>query len=343
LNSRERIVAALERRIPDRIPALEFVIDSQVIEALRPGADYIDFVGPFGLDAVAVRPNMKRTRIDDNTVRDERGYVARRTTQDYFEPTGQVIRDDRDLARYEFPDPGAPHRFADLKRAVGKYEGQLAVIAFLRDGWSEARDLHGFQETLIDLHDNPGLVRGIIEKAVDYYSELGRIAAGLGADVAFSGDDIASNLGPLMSPVQFKEIILPALTRLYRNWHAAGLYVIKHSDGNLYPLLDMLIEAGIDGLHPIDPLSGMTLERTKSLYGDQVCLIGNVACAGNLVFGSPEQVRQEVRCCIDAAAPGGGYIVASSNSITRDCRPENYRAMIDEVREYGSAFYGRRG
>ena len=341
MTSRERIITALERKVPDRVPALEFVIDSQVIQALAPGADYIDFVGPFGLDAVAVRPNMKRERVDEDTVRDERGFLARRTTQDYFEPQGQVIRDQRDLDRYEFPDPHAPHRFTDLRRAIDKYRGRLAVIAFLRDGWSEARDLHGFQETLIDLHDDPKLVRGIVEKAVDYYSELGRIAAGLGAEVAMSGDDIAGNLGPLMSPAQFRQVLFPALRRLYRSWHDAGMRVIKHSDGNLYPILDMLIEAGIDGLHPIDPLAGMSLERTKALYGDRICLIGNVSCAGSLVFGTPEEVREEVRRCIEAAAAGGGYIAASSNSIPRDCRPENYRAMIEEVREYGARYYGR--
>lgn len=342
MTSQRRVITALERKIPDRVPTLEFVIDSQVIEALHPGSDYIDFVGPFGLDAVAVRPNMKREKIAEDMVRDERGYLARRTTQDYFEPHGQRIRDERDLAKYEFPDPHAPHRFTDLKRAIDKYKGRLAVIAFLRDGWSEARDLHGFQETLIDLCDNPRLVQGIIEKSVDYYSELGKIAAGLGADIAFAGDDIASNLGPLMSPAQFERIIFPALKRLYGNWHAAGMYVIKHSDGNLYPILDLLMEAGIDGLHPIDPLAGMTLERTKALCGDRVCLIGNVACAGHLVFGTPEQVREEVRGCIEAAAAGGGYIVASSNSITRDCRPENYRAMIQTVREYGAEYYRSR-
>jgi uroporphyrinogen decarboxylase len=342
LTSRQRIIAALERRIPDRVPVLELVVDSRVIEALSPGDDYIDFVGSVGLDAVAVRPDMKNETLDADTIRDERGLIARRTTQDYYEPVSQVIRDYGDLARFEFPDPHASHRFVSLKRAIGQYKGKLAIIAFLRDGWSEARDLHGFQATLMDLYDNPKLVQGIIEKAVDYYSELGKIAAGLGAEIAFSGDDIAGNLGPLMSPDQFRQIIHPALKRLYRNWHSCGLYVIKHSDGNLYPIVDLLIEAGIDGLHPIDPLAGMSLEKTKALYGDRLCLIGNVACAGNLVFGTPEQVREEVKACIEAAAAGGGYIAASSNSITRDCKPDNYRAMIEAVKQHGAEFYRRR-
>ena len=335
MNSRDRVLTALERKIPDRVPTFEVAIDSQVIDAILPGADLLDFVDTMELDAVAVRPNVDRTKIEEDVFQDERGVIVRRTTQDYLEPVNTVIKNEKDLRRFEFPDPHASHRLENLKKAIARFKGRVPVIAFLRDGWSEARDLHGFAESLSDLIDNPGLVRGIIEKAVDYYSELGRLAAELGAEIAFSGDDIAGNNGLFMSPGHFSDIIHPAMKRLYKNWHDCGLYIIKHSDGNLEPILDLLVDTGLDCLHPIDPLAGMSLEKVKKEYGDRICIMGNVNCAGNLVFGTKDQVVQEVKKCIDVAAPGGGYILSSSNSIPRSVKPENYIAMIEAEKQYG--------
>jgi len=335
MNSRERVLTALERQVPDRVPTFEVVIDSQVMDAIVPGADACGFVDAMGLDAIAVRPDTKKEQIEEDVFRDERGVVVRRTTQDYLEPVNTVIKNEEDLRRFEFPDPYASHRLDGLRTAVDRFKGRLPVIAFLRDGWSEARDLHGFEESLVDLHDNPGLVRGIIEKAVDYYSELGRLAAKLGAEIAFSGDDIAGNNGLFMSPQHFRDVIYPAMKRLYKNWHSYGLHIIKHSDGNLDPILDLLIDTGLDCLHPIDPLAGMSLEKVKKEYGDRICIMGNVNCAGNLVFGTKDQVIEEVRNCIDVAAPGGGYILSSSNSIPRSVKPDNYVAMTETVKEYG--------
>ncbi len=335
MNSRERVVTALERKTPDRVPTFELAIDSQVIRAIAPGADLLGFVETVGLDAVAVRPDMRRERLGEDLFRDERGLLLRRTTQDYLEPVETVIRSADDLRRFEFPDPYAPHRFETLQKAVGRFRGRLPVIAFLRDGWSEARDLHGFSESLVDLHDNPDLIRGIIDKAVDYYCEMGKLAAGLGAEIALSGDDFAGNNGLFMSPRHFQEFIYPAMKRLYASWHRSGLYIIKHSDGNLNPILDLLVDTGLDCLHPIDPLAGMSLENVKKEYGRRICIMGNVNCAGNLVFGTPKQVVEEVKRCIDVAAPEGGYICSSSNSIPRSVKPENYLAMIEAVKQHG--------
>ncbi len=334
MNSRERVFTALEGKIPDRVPTFELAIDSKVRDAIIPGADLFDFVEKMGLDAIAVRPDMKREKIDENVFKDETGLILKRTTQDYLETTNTVIKNEADLKKFEFPDPYAPDRLNSLKKAVDRFKGKVAIISFLRDGWSEARDLHGFSESLIDFVDNPELIRGIIEKAVDYYSELGKLSAKLGAEIAFSGDDIAGKNGLFMSPRHFKEIIYPAMKRLYKNWHSYGLYIIKHSDGNLYPIMDLLIDTGLDCLHPIDPTAGMSLEKVKKEYGHKICIMGNVNCAGNLIFGTKEQVIEEVKHCMDVAAPGGGYILSSSNSIPRDVKPENYVAMIETVKEY---------
>lgn len=335
MSSLERIITVLQKRIPDRVPHFEFSIHRKVIESIIPGADKYDFFEKMGLDAISVRPNMKRKKIGKNVWVDERNLITRKTEQDYFEPVNSIIKNEKDLRKFEFPDPAADHRFNDLKKVIKRFKGKIAIISFLRDGWSEARELIGFEELLINLVDNPGLIKGIIEKSVDYYTELGRLSASLGAEIAFSGDDIAGKNGLFLSPYHFKEIVYPAIKRLYKNWHDSGLYIIKHSDGNLYPIMDLLVDTGLDCLHPIDPISGMNLEKVKKDWGDKICIMGNVDCAGNLVFGSKENVINEVKRCLDIASPHGGYILASSNSITGDVKPENYKAMIETVKEYG--------
>ena len=335
MNSLERVICALERKIPDRVPHFEFEIDSSIIKEVTGGGDIYDFVEKLDLDGIALRVNQKKEKIGDNTFIDERGLTVKRTTQDYMEPTNKVIKDEKDLKKFEFPDPYASHRLESLKKAIDKFKGKKAIVAFLRDGWSEARDLHGYTETLMDLIDNPSLIKGIIEKAVEYYAELGKISAKLGAEIAFSADDFAGNQGLLMSPSQFKSIVYPSLKWLFKKWHEYGLYVIKHSDGNLYPIVELLIDAGIDCLHPIDPLAGMDLEKVKKDYGERICIMGNVNCAGSLVYGTKEDVISEVRHCIKVAGAGGGYMLSSSNSIPKSVKVENYIAMVEAVHMYG--------
>jgi uroporphyrinogen decarboxylase len=114
-----------------------------------------------------------------------------------------------------------------------------------------------------------------------------------------------------------------------------GAKYIKHSDGNLWPLLDMIVNAGIDGLHPIDPNAGMNIYEVKERYGDRICVIGNVDCQYTLCDGTKEEVTEEVRRLITRLARGGGYMIASSNSIHNGVDPQNFLTMIEAARKYG--------
>jgi uroporphyrinogen decarboxylase len=117
--------------------------------------------------------------------------------------------------------------------------------------------------------------------------------------------------------------------------HDEGAKVIKHSDGNLWPILDLIVDTGIDGLNPMEPIAGMDIGRVKRLYGNRVCLIGNVDCAYILSEASVEEVEAAVKECILKASPGGGHIISSSNAIHSSVKPENYRKMIEAARKHG--------
>ena len=134
---------------------------------------------------------------------------------------------------------------------------------------------------------------------------------------------------------QFREFVLPPLKTMIAMIHDEGAFCIKHSDGNLYPILEDIVSAGPDGINPVEPVAGMDLATVKRLVGDRVCITGNIDCAHLLPHGTPKQVREAVRLAIADAAPGGGYILTSSNSIHSSCRPENFVAMVRACQEFG--------
>lgn len=156
-----------------------------------------------------------------------------------------------------------------------------------------------------------------------------------GAEVIILSDDYASNHGSMMSPVHFRQFVWPRLKQMVDLILAEGALCIKHSDGNLYAILDDIVAAGPDGLNPIEPVAGMDLKWVKRLVGDRVCVLGNIDCARLLPRGNPAEVRAAVRQAIAAAAPGGGYMLSSSNSIHSGCKPENFVAMVRAAHEFG--------
>ncbi|MCK4376458.1 MAG: hypothetical protein KAX19_14065, partial [Candidatus Brocadiae bacterium] len=116
---------------------------------------------------------------------------------------------------------------------------------------------------------------------------------------------------------------------------AAGLPFMKRTDGCLWPILDMIVETGIDVLDPIEPVAGMDIGRVKEAYGDRIALAGNVDCSHVLPHGTLEDVVEAVKETLAKGGVGGGLILASSNSIHPAVKPENYRVMVEAAREHG--------
>ena len=138
-----------------------------------------------------------------------------------------------------------------------------------------------------------------------------------------------------MSPGHFRELVLPYLKRSIETAHELGVRYIKHTDGNIWSLLDAMMEAGIDAIDPLEPIAGMDIGEVKTRYGDRMALVGNLDCTDLLPNATPEEVEDAVKETIAKGAPGGGYILASSNSIHPAVRPENYRAMVEAARRWG--------
>jgi uroporphyrinogen decarboxylase len=155
-----------------------------------------------------------------------------------------------------------------------------------------------------------------------------------GVDAISESDDIAGKDGPFYRLPIFRELIFPYIEEIVRICHRHGITYLKHSDGNLYPILDALIDLGIDGINPIEP-QVMDLEDIKKRYGHRVYLQGNVDCTWVLPNGTEEDVRRDVQRCINAAAEGGGFVLSESNSMHPNVKFENILYYVDEARRYG--------
>ena len=336
MTGKQRILTALQRGTPDAVPTFEWFIDATVGRALADSADILDIVERLDLDAINIRPDYRGTPVDERTLVDEWG-IQRRLTGDVLPALlTSPIASLADHRRYEFPDPEASHRLATLEKAVARFGDRRAVVLNLRDGFSDMRDLLGYENALMAMLTEPDDFGDLLKRSIDYNLAVAAVARRrLGVQIVATTDDVANAAGLLMRPQTYFDRLGPAFKTVIGGYKDQGYLCIKHCDGNVDAVVDFWIDAGIDCLDPIDPSGGYTLGRMKARYGNRICLKGNVDCTGALCKGTPADVEQEVRKCLAEGMPGGGLILSSSNTIHRGVKPENYRTMLTTLREHG--------
>jgi uroporphyrinogen decarboxylase len=191
------------------------------------------------------------------------------------------------------------------------------------------------------LVDEPQKVHAEAAAAVDRaLAEGERYARHGGLDGMALCADYCFNTGPFLSPGQFSEFITPYLARLTRGYRDRGLYVIKHTDGNILPILDQLVQTDPHALHSLDPQGGVDIAEIKRLVAGRVALCGNVACNA-LDTGTDDDVVASTRYALTHGMPGGGYVFCTSNCIYTGMRLSRYELMLDVWRKHG--VYGPRG
>jgi uroporphyrinogen decarboxylase len=182
----------------------------------------------------------------------------------------------------------------------------------------------GFERFFFRLGEDPPFVHRLLEARTDWCIAMYQKAVSLGAEVLVLGDDAGHSQGPMVSPRIWSEFILPYHWRIV---DAMDVPVIWHSDGDVRSLLPMAVEAGFVGFHGVDAVAGLDLGEAKRAFGKELVLIGNVdvrvLCGSDL-----GAVRREVDRCIKQGAPGGGYMIASCNSIFEGMNPTAVAEMF---------------
>ena len=345
-SSRERVLTALRCQEPDRVPFLESVVDEPVALALlgrqqpehlvtgelgagqepvfrgtllgSPRYEPIELVHTLGLDGFGMYLFLRHEGVQKQV----NGHTM---------VAGGRIKTRADLARIQLPDPDDPALYEPYRRFVEQHRSSgLALFCFLNLGSDPAILGMGFETFAIALYDDRTLVEDLFEMYTDWYARATRHLCELDFDFLWFGDDIAFKTAPYVSPKIFRQLFVPHYRRVAEQITKPWIF---HSDGNLVPILDDLLDLGMNGLHPIEP-GAMNLTELKRRYGGRLCLVGHIS-VDTLGRGTPQEVDRLVKEAIRIAAPGGGYVAGSSNSVAYYCQPENVRAMQQAILKYG--------
>ena len=186
------------------------------------------------------------------------------------------------------------------------------------------------------LVDDPEGLKQEAEDRVNFALENAeRISQHGGLDGLALCSDYCFNTGPFLRPSQFAEFVTPFLARLTQGYRDMGFYTIKHTDGNIMPILDQLIQTNPHALHSLDPQGGVDIAEVKQLCGDHITLIGNVNC-GLMDTGTDDEVSESARYALTHGMPGGRYIFSTSNCVYTGMQLERYELILDIWRNEGN-------
>ncbi len=251
----------------------------------------------------------------------------------------------QDIESYPWPDMDDPYRVAHVRQRARQLaqENRYAIMAtpWLLFPFERAIALQGMEHFFPNLVANRDFAVALLHKIASLCKTLmGHFLRELGdaVDIIKIGDDLGMQDGLLISPKMYREVLKPI--------HADYIHFIKsntnakvffHTDGDVFDLIDDLVEIGVDILNPIQTSAGRmsNLAELKTRYGKNLCFCGAIDTYRILPYGSPEQVRQEVRRVINLLGHGGGYLLASVHTILDEVPPENVLAMVDAAVEFG--------
>lgn len=350
MDSRQRVLAALDHRRPDRIPTFDSFWDEfrqLCVSELSLPAD-VDLNEHFGTDiriAIADEtpfPSTARMLSDDGHGRVDRdgwGRTLRSVHGAFFtEELAVAVAERPDLDRLEFESPQLERRYAGFERNVAAWRDRYCVFCKTGGPYLRTTYLRGELDFLMDIAADPEFARALADRVADHIIQIGLESLRRG-NLYGTGlwiyDDMGHNRQPMMSPASFERVFLPAYRRMIRAFKEAGAArVVLHSDGNVAPLLDMLVDAGIDGLNPVEPRAGLRIPTLKARYGTRLALIGGMCNSLVMPLGPEDAIREQAREIIEAGRDGG--VVIGAHSIGPDIPVAHYLCYQRTVREEGA-------
>lgn len=235
--------------------------------------------------------------------------------------------------KYHFPDPASPVLYCDAQKIDRARSEGMFILGC--QGWvllERAWLLRGFENFMIDLVDNPKRVERLLDEITEYQIAVAKNLIKLGVDGLYTGDDYGSQRGLLVARKTWQHLIQPRLARIWKVAKDEGLPVFHHSCGNVLEIVEDMIAIGLDVLLPIQP-QAMDIRLLAERFGDRLSFMGGISTQKTLPFGTPEEVREEVRTCVEVLGRKGGYIVAASHEISSDCPVENLKALLEAIQE----------
>jgi uroporphyrinogen decarboxylase len=338
-----RIVKALNFKEPDRLPTMELMVDLPVQEQflgrkIASVGDEIEFYIKAGYDFFYQKarfefPGIPPVLSFGSEIRID---AQKDHTDISFDPhKGECPLKNREgFAKYKWPDPDAID-YSNMDYVAKAVPEGMGIVAGVGGIFARSWILMGFENFCSGVLRDPDYVGQVFEAIGNVSVELARrLVKKPKVFALWYSDDFAHADAPMISPNAVRKYLFPYMKRMVEITHNAGLPFIYHGCGNVLPLLDDLLGMGIDALHPIEPKAINIYELKEKLYG-KVAIIGNVS-VDLLTNGTPEKIESDVKEHIQRLAPGGGYIISSSNSIAYYIPVENYRVFLNCIRKYGN-------
>jgi len=227
----------------------------------------------------------------------------------------------------EWWNPKSPVTISFRKR-LREHFGKTRLFACHGDGTFAIPDGEHMYEFAYRTADEPEELEEEAHLMAEKAIKANRQQREAGIDVALLCSDYCYNSGPFLSPAMFDRFITPYLASICREARKDGLYVIKHTDGNIMPIIESMVQAGPHALHSLDPMAGVDIREVKKKYGNRVALCGNVHCAA-LQTGTDEDVKRSAEYCLKYGGENGGYIFATSNVPFKGMPPQRYQMILE--------------
>jgi uroporphyrinogen decarboxylase len=361
MDARQRVELALAHREPDRVPIdfwatasvttrlmehFGFSDREQLLEHLDVDFRYVEgprYVGP----EPAVREDgsvedhwgVPRVRVDVGSGAAASVY---REVIDFPLRDARSVEEVRDYAKWPSPDW---FDYDCVRDQVAEARRTGKVVIFMGDRMNRcaqlkpAMYLRGVDQILVDLAIEPEIAQYIFRRVADFYLEYARRtldAAGGGIDILMLGDDFGTQKGLFMSPDMWRRFLRPGFKAFTDLGHDHGCKVAHHSCGSIKPIIPDLIECGLDILNPVQPdVDDMDRRELKTRFGNDLTFHGSISIQRTLPFGTPEDVRREVRERFQTLGPGGGFIFCTAHNIQADTPTENAVALFEAYRTLG--------
>jgi uroporphyrinogen decarboxylase len=352
MTSRERVLAALAHQDVDRVPRLLYEeaigYTPPVERLLREKCAPLTPRDYFAMDLTSVTENPSRLPVDrfaswhgpgaEAAIAagqvDEWGVWWRPGSFHHFVHIESPLKSATDLRQfdeYPWPDVDQPYRYEGVRRRVELlHEQGFAVVAVAGSIFERAWYLRGMERLMMDMVECPEMAHALLERTAACQRYAARQFAEAGVDIVLTGDDVAMQKGLMMRIETWREFLKPLQTATASAVKEANTacYVFYHCDGNVEALVPDLLDTGIDILNPIQP-ECMDPAAIKRKYGQRLSFWGTVSLQRTMAFGTPGEVRAEVRSRIREVGCGGGLILAPAHVLGPEVPWENIVAFFE--------------
>ncbi len=358
MTHRERVQTALSHRLPDRCP-MQISFTPEFANRLRNELSISDAAthnphgggNTYALER-AIDEDMLLTSVGwansyylGDEYRDEWGidwhtseYATPFGNGKYTEIAAHPLAADEAISGYIPPDPRRPELYAEAEQVIRDYGEEywivgVAVTTVFETAWA----LRGLDQLMMDFALDPDLAEQILDIPFAYHRVAAIRLAEIGVDMIWTGDDMGSQTSMIISPEMWRQFFKPRMAKLFTDLRMVNpeIKIAYHSDGVITPIIPDLIEIGLDVLNPVQPAC-MDPAELKRRFGNRLSFWGTVDEQHTLPFGSPDEVRAEIRSRLADVGFDGGLILGPTHHVQLDTPMENFWAMVNTIRESGT-------